>query len=264
MCVSMFPADFSGTTISIYATIHPVHGLIHVLGYSNTSVNYNVGPNAMILHFPSAEAMTQANFIKHNAPNIHTDMWNAAEPKRLTREINSFGVGKSLVFNHDIYTVVLAANAREIPKVLSLVPEDRRPNMNSQLFDYYDQNFSNWSIALCCFNTQQAQEALPMLVWYKPRWPHLMILPGVDCHTGGIPNHNDMVDVDHKIILGDHMMTASEGSQVDYTDPGSDAIRDFLPRRVIGHYLNGKMRNGDFVYNRDHVLNGDLTGMVRV
>ncbi len=264
MCVSMFPADFSGTTISMYATIHPVHGLIHVLGYSNTSVNYGVGPNAMILHFPSAEPMTQANFITHNAPNIHKDMWNALSPRFLTRGMSSFGIEKSVVFDHDIYTVVLAANALEIPAALSRVPADRRPDMNTQLFDYYGQNFSNWSIALCCFNTQQAQEALPMLVWYKPRWPHRMILPGVDCHTGGIPNRNQMVDVDHKIILGDHMMTDSDGRQVDYTDLGSDPIRHFLPRRVVGQYLNRQMPNGDFRYERDDVLSGDLSKMVRI
>jgi hypothetical protein len=91
-----------------------------------------------------------------------------------------------------------------------------------------------------------------------------MILPGVDCHTGGIPNRNQMVDVDHKIILGDHMMTDSDGRQVDYTDLGSDPIRHFLPRRVVGQYLNRQMPNGDFRYERDDVLSGDLSKMSRM
>jgi len=50
MCVSMDQAEFSGTILYAGRLRHPVHGLIHVLGYQNTVVNLAEGPNAMLLH----------------------------------------------------------------------------------------------------------------------------------------------------------------------------------------------------------------------
>ena len=42
MCVSMWPADFTGTILYTGRRRHPEHGWIDVLGYQNTAAN--LGP----------------------------------------------------------------------------------------------------------------------------------------------------------------------------------------------------------------------------
>lgn len=262
MCVSLNVADFTGTTISLFVTDHPIYGLIHVLGYSNTVVDYSNKPNAMLLHLPSAEPMTQANFIEHKAPSFQKDMWAALEPRAKGL---SFAVTRDsshvLVFDYGLYTVVLAKNAKDIPDALTRVPAERRPEVNQELFDYYDGTFPNWSIALCCFNNAEAQVSQPMLMWYKPKYPNLVILPGLDCHTGKIPDKHHLVEVDHRIILSDYQM--QEGQDVYYSDPGAAEIQDYLPRLVIGNRYIKPLKNGDFVFSREDVLNSDMSYMRR-
>ncbi|MBK3633883.1 hypothetical protein ACGFNQ_13045 [Streptomyces asoensis] len=63
MCISTGEAAFSGTIVYCGRQHHPVHGLIHVLGYQNTAVNLADGPNAMLLHLPARQRLTPGNFI---------------------------------------------------------------------------------------------------------------------------------------------------------------------------------------------------------
>lgn len=39
-----------------------MHGLVHVLGYQNTTVNLADGPNAMLLHLPTRQ-LTARHFL---------------------------------------------------------------------------------------------------------------------------------------------------------------------------------------------------------
>ncbi len=62
MCISTGEAAFSGTIVYCGRQHHPVHGLIHVLGYQNTAVNLADGPNAMLLHLPTTQ-LTPRHFL---------------------------------------------------------------------------------------------------------------------------------------------------------------------------------------------------------
>ena len=55
MCISTGEATFSGTIVYCGRQHHPVHGLIHVMGYQNTAVNLSDGRNAMLLHLPAQQ-----------------------------------------------------------------------------------------------------------------------------------------------------------------------------------------------------------------
>jgi hypothetical protein len=116
-------------------------------------------------------------------------------------------------------------------------------------------------MALCCFNNAQAEVSQPMLMWYKPQHQHLVILPGLDCHTGKIPDMRHPVEVDHRIILSDYQM--QQGQDVYYSDPGAAEIMDYLPHKVIGTRYIKPLKNGDFIYNREDVLSGDMSYLRR-
>ena len=71
------------------------------------------------------------------------------------------------MFEHDIYTVVLAADATLIPEALSLVPEHRRVPANRPLFYFYARMYPGYAVALCCFDNRDAARSDPLLLWYS-------------------------------------------------------------------------------------------------
>lgn len=272
MCCSMAPAQFSGTIVYVGEVQHPVHGLVHVLGYQNTVVNLAAeGPNAMILHIPAGVAMTQSNFIDTSrCKNILRDMVEALRPRPRgrsgayqTRSIAS-AVAPVHVFDLDVYTVVLSEDASLIPEALSRVPEEKRPAVNQRLFDYYSAEFPGWSVALCCFNNREASSAAPMLMQYKPMDERTMHWPALDSHTGEVPDVNGQVDVSHWIIAGSHRMDPDAGVVVDYRGGCNPDVSAFLPDRVIGREFKMPMQNGDFTIDTQQVAHGLQEGIRRL
>ncbi|MGH3648095.1 MAG: hypothetical protein ACRDTM_13085, partial [Micromonosporaceae bacterium] len=167
MCVSMAPAEFSGTILYGGRRQHPRYGPVEVLGYQNTAVNHATGANAMVLHLPSP-ALGQEHFVpvgEHR--DVLQRMVNALRPPPTAGAFAAVGVAPAVtVFEHDIYTVVLASDPTQIPGALSRVPERKRPALNPELFDFYAKVFPQHSIALCCFDNADAQQASPLLIWY--------------------------------------------------------------------------------------------------
>ena len=62
MCLSLFPARFTGTLLCLSEAQHPSRGYVNVLTYENTVQNRSPGANAMLLHFPSS-GMTRENVV---------------------------------------------------------------------------------------------------------------------------------------------------------------------------------------------------------
>lgn len=249
MCVSVAPAKFFGTKLAVWPAEHPETGArINVLAYQNTPTNGTFGPNAMVLHFPAQMPMSQTNFVDASGDRtLVQDMVNAIRPRRKLLGADSlpraFGVS---VFEHDIYTVVLAGSARDVPHALELVPEYKRPTVDHAMFDWYGRQFPRWSIALCCFDSRQATEAAPLLVWYEPMVTDRLHLPAVDCHTGDTPKLRSMVPVDHWVLVGSQEPKAGF-TEVDYS---AEAVNPFIaavrPSYVAGRQFSGSMPNADF------------------
>lgn len=253
MCISIAPADFKGTAILFGEKDHPTLGQIRTLAYANTVVNHAVGPNAMILHFPSSQRMTQENVVDtSNCPNILKDMIKAAQSSAKSPSFGLSSRSMVQVFEHDIYTVVLG-EANAIAEALPLVPSEKRPNLNKALFDYYAQAFPGWQIALCCFNNKDGEKAKPMLWWYYPIDSNMFFAPGIDCHTGGIPQ-DAPVAVDHWMILASDWMPKNYGYEVQYQDEIPSDVMAFLPKEVVGFEMKGMYANGDFYLPRESAL----------
>jgi hypothetical protein len=255
MCVSAGPARLTGTILYGGVVDHPVHGLIHVLGYQNTPQNLADGPNAMLLHLPGV--VTQANFIDTSAcPSILREMVEAVEPPSRSPAVQ-MAAGSVEVFDHDIYTVVLASSASLVSDALAQVPLRRRASVSAELLDFYAENYPDCAIALCCFDTKDAREAGPLLIWYTPHDPSVLSLPAVDCHTGEVPDLSAEVTADHWVILG----SSRAGTPI----ARPPTVAEFLPSHVIGRRFDGPTPNGDFrISHMDLLLNDDLSGLRRV
>jgi hypothetical protein len=256
MCVTLGEANLSRTILYGAEVVHPSTGeVVHVMGYQNRAENLSDGPNAMILPIPAVPgSMSQANLLNtEKCPRILEDMQKAILDGGAHEGLMSArSLSKSLkveIFHHGIYTVVLAQDARSIPSALNLVESNRRPSLGHELFDLYsDEWYTNHTILLLCFDSKEARDAMPTLVWYEPANPREIFLPTLDCHTGGVPNLNEMVRLDHTLIVGSDMMHGDGllSRRVTYSDVLPGEVRPFLVNEVMGANVTGGMaKNGD-------------------
>ena len=203
----------------------------------------------MLLPIPAVSgSMTQSNIVDTtSAPHFLEDM---EKTKPVPRSVSKGPVSQGIIaiFNHDIYTIVLANDASAIPAALKQVPEDRRPAMNPEIFEAYGKWYKGWTFALCCFNNKEAQKAKPMLWWYEPNDPKHLFFPALDAHTGQAPVMNTMVDVDHTLFFS--TLALKDAPQVQYSDRNIDPkLKELLPPKVMLNEYNGKMKQGDFRIN---------------
>jgi hypothetical protein len=258
MCVSSNLANFSNTMV--YVGKHLTKdGEIHVLGYQNNPQNLSSGPNAMILHFPASEAMTEKNVLDTSkCPSIFRDMVTAVATRGMgmSRSMTTFGVqSKAIVFDHGIYTIILAKSPDEVSEALSRVPLNKRPPVSPELLEFYKLKYPGWPLAVCCFNNADVESAEPLMWWYKPlevyddQGQPSFILPGVDSHDGSPPNMNALVERDHWLILSTpELNSVNGGYMVNYSEPIPQSLMSYLPKYVVGFNLAGKGKNGDFYF----------------
>ncbi|WNE94522.1 hypothetical protein PS467_03840 [Streptomyces luomodiensis] len=270
MCVSMDRAEFSGTTVYAGRRHHPAHGLIHVLGYQNTAHNLADGPNAMLLHLP-ALPMTRENFLSAGrCQDILTRMVDAVRPRPVAADDQMAWMGWEPrpaveVFDHDVYTVLLAADATLIPSALTRVPRRKRPRIDPRLLEFYADRYPCHTLAVCCFDNADARRAKPLLMWYEPLEPDRLTVPALDCHTGGPPDPDAEVAVDHWVLFGTDEAPEGWGEPVDYPAGMRHELRSYLPGTVVGAYFGDRLlSNGDFAIGHDDLLAGDLSRVRRL
>jgi transposase len=268
-CVSVDAADFCGTILYAGRRNHPRHGRVEVFGYQNTAMNLAAGPNAMLLHLP-ARHVTSRQFLEvGRARSVLRNMADALTPasagRALNDDVNAMTVDARVeVFEHDIYTIVLAQSAAHIPQALARVPPHKRPALNPQLFAFNTDLFPQHTIALCCFDNALAAQAKPLL-WYEPADRDRLVLPAIDCHTGAVPDLRALVEPDHWVIFGSDHAPDGWGQPVTYGKDARRQLREFLPTRVTGAYFAGTpLPNGDFAITHDDLLRGNLDRIERI
>lgn len=272
MCVSSLPASLSDTIVYIGRTDHPEHGYVEVLGYQNTAANEADGPNAMLLHLPAGARMTAENFIhvreKDDPLADMAEAYDAFHDDGIDWMDGAAAAGGPLVFDHDVYTVVLAEDPADVPTALDRVPAHRRPAISTELLDFYARTFPGYTIALCCFDNADAQRARPLFLWYEPAEPDILRLPALDCHTGGVPEPGIRVDREHLLLFGGDDSPPETTAPVHYRPGTRHDLRRFLPGRVQGvrvqyeHEAGPELfRNGDFLLSLADLKAGRFDGV---
>ncbi|UNS98918.1 hypothetical protein MMF93_22495 [Streptomyces tubbatahanensis] len=269
MCVSTGPADFSGTTLYVGRHRHPERGLVHVLGYQNTAVNRADGPNAMLLHLP-ATAMTRDNFLDVGRDtDVLERMVRAVRPRSRgaggAAVMDWMGAEESVqVFEHDVYTVLLATDPTALPSALERVPARKRPALDPALMRFYAERYPGYAMAVCCFDNAEAARAKPLLLWYRPLDADVLTAPALDAHTGRPPGMVGKVPVDHWVLFGSDEAPRVWGAPVSYNLDLRHRLRAFLPTRVVGAHFSGLLPNGDFAVHHDDLLSSGMTHVRRV
>ncbi|MFJ8884334.1 hypothetical protein ACIRJR_13120 [Streptomyces sp. NPDC102402] len=269
MCISTDEAAFSGTIVYLGRQHHPAHGLIHLMGYQNTAVNMADGPNAMLLHIPTRR-LDSRQFVSAGRTGDLLHRMVAAVGRTTAEDAGIAWMGAEpepvQVFEHDVYTVLLATDPTLVPAALERVPPHRRPALDGSLLRFYAEHFPDHAIAVCCFANADAQHAKPLLCWYQPLDPDVLALPALDSHTGGAPDLDAPVPVDHWVVFSTDQAPSGWGSPVDYPGHMRHSLRAFLPDRVMGRrYDRGEtLPNGDFAISHHDLLAGRLDRVTRL
>lgn len=265
-CCSTAPARFSQTR-GLAAEVERDGKIYHLLGYQNTAESL-VAPkpgaptgNALFLPIPAvANSMGPKNILDTSSgPNILKDLEMLVLPVSKGRSVRSVDQlpNSVQVFSHDIYTIVLASDARDIAKALEKVPASRRPAMNPEIFGSYQKWYPGWTFALCCFDVRKQTEAKPMLWYYQPRDPQHLFFPALDAHDGKPPQLGAMVATDHTLMAASSKMAPRVSANVIYRDRSmTPQLRAWLPTSVIGGVFRQSMKNGDFVMDVREVRQG--------
>ncbi|MET7766720.1 hypothetical protein ABZS71_33820 [Streptomyces sp. NPDC005393] len=175
----------------------------------------------MLLH-PPALPMTRENFLSAGrGDDILKRMVDAVRPVPVAADDGPVCMSCKPrptveVFDHDIYTVLLAADATLIPSALTRVPPRKRPRLDMRLLEFYADRYPCHTIAVCCFDNADARCAKPLLMWYEPLEPDRLTVPALDCHTGGPPDPDADVPVDHWVLFGTDEAPDGWGEPVDY------------------------------------------------
>jgi hypothetical protein len=252
MCCTLQPAHLSKTTLYAGEATHR-DKLVHVLAYQNNAKNYYSGPNAMILPFPASEPMGPENCLEaENLKWVMSDLAKAVRPPPRRDRSPVYGAllrsatARSVsVFESGTYTVVLAENANDIPMALDRVPKNKRPAINEEVFDFYANQYKDWPIALCCFESKREMESDPLIWWFEPKYKQTLFAPAVDAHDGHAPDLKQTVRVDHAVVFGSAINP--KGNQVRFRNKLPPHLRDFIPESVVGREYDSIMPNGDFI-----------------
>ncbi len=296
MCVSAHPASFSKTVAGVFETTIQGEPR-HVVYYQNTVgaastgnrpalaidklVMRNVPANPFGQPSPatrlppahwSFEEKPQGNCLiiplpgewrglelvdTTKAKNALKDITKALEGEALSFSKSASRAGEAVHVDFDVYRVVIAERPGLIAAELEKVPALKRPAVNKQIFDAFDEWYA-CPMAVACFNVTDAKRAAPMAFSFKPLFPEYLSVYMLDGHDGNVPDLGAQVERDHTVFVSSLGMV--RGEDVEYTDRIPPEVKQYLPQRVIGRPVRGPTRNGDLIFRAADVRAGKFKG----
>lgn len=252
MCVTLGPAEITGTEVYGYAA-PKVDGVVrHVVGYQNKAKNLTNTPNCMFLNYPGTDLqlVQPAARTRSLMSDVTSSLLEIIEVERF-RSSGGYGSRSVIIEEYGDYIIVRAQNPHDILGALDQVDERRRPDLDKnlvQMANHLARIKPNDSILLGCFDGQ-VKPKHPIVTSYIPHDPTVLAVPGLDGHDGGLPVIGAPVARHFKVAFGVHGM--SNGHAVRYNDNVNPL---WAPERVVGFVDNRGLDDSDEGPNGDYAL----------
>jgi len=243
MCITSAPAELSKTKILSI----PFDDKQHLIAYANTVVSHSLKPNSMILPIPGT--LTKQDFFDTTPySSFLNELEEALRPR-------ARGISKSKSLNDDelgvenfrlgMYNVFISKNINLIYDSIQTLPEKDRPEINKELINWFAESYGDgWNYVVCVFDNHKPMDAQPIMFKYTPKVYDMLFFPSVDSHTGGAPNLEEQVSVDHFLFT-------EVNSYEPYTFKKS--VPGFLQgRKLVGLPQGGSRINGDWFHPCNH------------
>jgi hypothetical protein len=266
MCCSAWPVRFSKTITGTWEVMVD-DKLMHVLWYQNQIGSPKdaklSGGNCLII--PIMGSWSSIRLLNTtSAPSILKDISQSLrpEPMRSAKSLAAAGerFGTIVFLKFDIFDIVLAENAQDIPNVLPQIVENKRPKINNDVFNVLDQWYK-CPIALCCFDNAEAMEAKPIAFAFEPFMPEQLMVYTLDAHDGKPPDPTKKVQLDHTIFVGSYITDSEHGAHIKFSDDIAPDLAPYVLPKVLGEMVpNAPIQNGDFIFDVNEVRDGIFRG----
>ncbi|NET61586.1 MAG: hypothetical protein F6K47_37340 [Symploca sp. SIO2E6] len=226
--------------------------------------------NAMVLTIPVKQGyqMSRDNIVLFDGDPLKT-MKEAYEAKLAEGMRGSRGFrSKSLSFSPYIdifevgaYTVCLTNSLYNLDHILSEWDITGVASASQELLDSFDSAVpSGYTYLVAIFNPEAGVEFTSQTIgwYYPPANQDLLVIPGLDCHTGKHFSVEDLVARDHLLFFSSEELTEEHGGiSISYDSGFSEGQLQYLPKRVKAVKVSQQTRNGDFVLSRKTLFADD-------
>lgn len=204
-----------------------------------------------------------------HSPEILNDISKAIGPSIQDRSLAAGttwgGASGSIVFmKFDIYDIVLAERASDIPQVLPQIVAHKRPKVNDAVFETFD-SWYGCPVAVCCFEQARSGEGKPLAFAFEPTYPDRLVVYTLDAHDGNPPDPLRQVKLDHDLFVGSYCMEAglksNQSALVKYSDAIPADLKPFMVERVLGSKFDQHLENGDVMFSVEDVRRGVFNGL---
>lgn len=258
MCVTSSNSETYDTVIGAWEINHPKQGYIHVYSYKNTPQNLSDVPNCMLLPIPSKGHLSPENILDTSKdPNLLDIYKKTVMPNnRSGSKSLSNGSPLNFVFEMGVYHISILNNLslKGLNRCLELIPEEKRPEISPELFNFYIENYPDHKLILACFNNSEAKIASPIMLYYNPLFPDAFVMNCVEGH-GEVPDinikqtfHQDVMFGTDQIDLPGYLLEKEVTPVIHLKDRFHPHLRDYLPNYMLGMSLSGhRSKNRDLI-----------------
>lgn len=268
MCITSENALLQNTYIGVWDIQHQKYGYRHVLAYQNTPIDLSDKPNCMLLHIPSKEALSPENvFDTSDCSDFLRTIVESVLPPPPPDWVGfrGRGQGKNYVFEMGVYHIAILNHVSEkgLEEALVLVPNQKRPQISKAFLDFFQDNFSNYPLLLCCFNNKAAAVASPIMVHFNPIYPDIFMFNTLDSH-GKIPEIGSSIRFPQKLLIASQFLKQGDknGLPLDISK-ASERLKPFLPTLGLGHTFmyDDLLPNADIIISRNEFLSTEDIGV---
>jgi hypothetical protein len=236
MCITTLTAELHSTLIGVWDINHPQHGYRHVLAYQNVPINQSNSANCMLLHIPSAEALTPDDILNtEDSPNFLRETINKILVKKQEEEFDGMTRGlreqpQNYITQMGVYHIAILNNVKDAQQTLNQIPSEKRPVIEQKFFDFFEEKFPNFPLLLCCFNNQDALEASPIMVHFSPIRKDVFQANMLESH-GDLPELGSPYNAHQILLYGSQKKEAAKGDvrEIDWTAAPED-LQEYLPK----------------------------------
>ena len=258
MCISVNHAAMSKTKILSLV----LDSGNHFIAYSNKVKNLSGKPNAMILPIPG-ETKQEFFYDTTKYKDFMDEIIKKCDYEEDYLGFRSRGMhlSKSKFFENftvGMYDVGLSKNFEGIQEFLASFPEDKRPDISTELQNFFKEKYAGWSFAICVFDTDKTIDAQPIAFKYKPFGDKVIYFPTMDGHDGKAPVIDSMVDVDHTFIYEHTGSTDGMELVQKFVTLKADVPAFLQDRKYRAIYARGNAKNGDTFLNVEKMTNGSF------
>lgn len=243
MCIVSAKAKLTKTKILSI----PLDNGRHLMSYTNKAKNLSGKKNSMILPIPGKlnkewfyDTSEYNEFVKdiERQANVNSEEILSRGMRSKTLSFEEFEVG--------FYNVVTTNDISKLVERLGVYG----PEISSELINFFKEHYKGWNFVCCIFDGDKEMDAQPIMFEYEPFDYEWVYFPTMDSHTGGAPDLNARVSLDHTLITEQYGLQGFNIKDVKFKQEVPEILKR---RKYVSSKFNTTLPNGDIYINRNEL-----------